>query len=54
MGVHEDSGTKRPYRLIRDIKEIGVVEGGFKLRFPDKEITYLVEEKKKEKILAKL
>ena len=44
FGINEETGTKKPFRLIDDILEMKKTEEGLIVQFRDKEITYLVRD----------
>lgn len=55
FGNNEETGTKRPYRLMSEVKSIEEMEGGVRIEFVDKKIDYLVEnEESREQILKKV
>ena len=51
LGFNNHTGTKRPFRLIKEISEIKKFPGGFEVIYPEKTTTFIV---KNEAVLEKI
>jgi len=55
FGVSEETGTKKPYRLIKDILDLKKTEKGFDVIYKEKAISYVVKSSEvRDKIYRKL
>lgn len=43
LGLNNLTGTKRPFRFIKEIKEITKFPGGIEVVYPDKTTTFIIK-----------
>lgn len=55
FGNHEETGTKRPYRLMSEVRNIEETREGVRIDYWEKKVDYLVQnEESREQILKKV